>query len=344
MMSLNIQKTQNAISDDLFQRLHPFTLVDRYQAFQFFSYDWNSIAADLEILQTEGFEAVKQVDPYMVVKNNQEVQDGWMGHILPFDLVQESLLQDDVLQIRDVEKRLEELSSQFNDIIETLSPEEKDKPILSDDNSRFVATEVKKELKRILSRVSTPEIELLMTFPSAKKEKLQFIADHPEIAWDAVQPDKSGSYGKTQVNALIRHYQESYRFDDDSLEAKVKRVAAMLEEEKQLSSDVAEMRKELIDKTIETIQTLDNDIAIELLRQKWIQPLINSLQRMPDEVIAQLTERVLRLASKYATTYQDIALRINKAESRLYDLIGQLQGSDADNIGLTEFQKSLNVK
>ena len=183
-----------------------------------------------------------------------------------------------------------------------------------------------------------------MTFPSAKKEKAQFIADHPEIAWDAVQPDKSGSYGKTQVNALIRHYQESYRFDDDSLEAKVKRVAAMLEEEKQLSCDVAEMRKVLIDKTIETIQTLDNDVAIELLRQKWIQPLINSLQRMPDEVIAQLTERVQRLASKYATTYQDIALRINKAESRLYDLIGQLQGSDADNIGLAVFQKTLNVK
>lgn len=344
MMSLNIQKTQTSISDELFLRLHPFTLVDRYQAFQFFSFDWNSIAADLEILQTEGFEAVKQVDPHMVVKNNQEVQDGWMGHILPFELVQESLLQDDVQQIRDVEKRLEELGSQFNDIIESLSPEEKDKPILSDDNSHFVATEVKKELKRILSRVSTPDIELLMTFPSAKKEKAQFIADHPEIAWDAVQPDKSGSYGKTQVNALIRHYQESYRFDDDSLEAKVKRVAAMLEEEKQLSCDVAEMRKVLIDKTIETIQTLDNDVAIELLRQKWIQPLINSLQRMPDEVIAQLTERVQRLASKYATTYQDIALRINKAESRLYDLIGQLQGSDADNIGLAVFQKTLNVK
>ena len=83
------------------------------------------------------------------------------------------LLQDDVQVIRDMEMRMEELTSQFNEIIDSLTPEEKDKPILSDDNSHFVATEVKKELKRILTKISTPEIELLRSFPSKKNEKEQ---------------------------------------------------------------------------------------------------------------------------------------------------------------------------
>lgn len=344
MMSLNVQKTQTTISDDLFRRLENFPLVDRYQAFQFFSYDWDKIAADLEILQTEGFQAVKQIDPRMVEKNKEEIQDGWMGHVLPFELVQEMLLQDDVQVIRDMEMRMEELTSQFNEIIDSMTPEEKDKPILSDDNSHFVATEVKKELKRILAKISTPEIELLRSFPSKKNEKEQFIVNHPELAWNAVEPDKNGKYGKTQVNAMIRYYLENFAFDEDSLEAKVKVVAAMLEEEKSLFADTAQKRRELEDKTIATIQALDDETAIELLRCKWVRPLLASLQRMPGEVITALADKVQHLVTKYATTYQDIAQRISNAESQLFTLIGELEGNKADNMGLSEFKKTLNVK
>lgn len=341
MMTLNIQKTQNNISNELFRRLKPFALVDEYQAFQFFSQDWNHVSSDIEILQTEGFQSVKQVDPRMIEKNKEEVQDGWMGHVLPFELVQEVLLQDDVKEIQLMEQRIEELNGQYNEIIDSLTPEEKDKPILSEDNSHFMATEVKKELKSILSKITTPEIETLLAFPTSKKEKQLFMESHPEIEWDAVQPDKNGNFGKTQVNALIRYYQDKFVFDEESLEAKVKKVAVMLEEEKQLNADISAKRKELTDKTIETIKTLDDTTAVELLRQKWICPLLDSLGRMPSEVVSALAERVDHLAAKYATTYQDIAKRITDAENSLFSLIGELQGNNADNAGLAEFQKSL---
>lgn len=236
MASLNVQQTQTAISDDLFRRLQPFTLVNKYQAFQFFSQDWEHVATDLEILQTEGMDAVRQVDPHMVVKNNREVQDGYEGHVLPFSLVQETLFQDALLTISEKEARLTEIA-------------EEEEP-----------------------------------------------------------------------------------------------TADMKKEEKRLNQELKKLRSELESQTIQAVQAVDEETAIDLLRMKWITPLTASLSRMPAEVIALLTERVRRLAAKYATTYQDIALRINKAESRLYDLIGQLQGSEADNIGLAEFQKTLNVK
>jgi len=341
MASLNIQQTQNAISDELFHRLQPFPLVDDYQAYQFFSQDWEHIATDLEIIQTEGFQAVKLVDPRMVVKNNAEVQDGWMGHVLPFELVQNTLLTDDVKQIEDLEHRLESYPIFYDDIIENLTPEEKEKPILSEDNTKFVATEVKKELKRIYDNVTSPEIELLRTFPSRKSEKDQFILDNPNIHWEVVPKDKSGSYGKTQINSLIRFYQENYYFELDSYESKIKRVANWLEEEKQLIEDLKNRRYELITKTISTINNLDDETAVELLRLKWIRPLTNSLRRMPDEVVSALVYRVKQLAEKYATSYQDIAKRINRAKSQIFMLINELEGSDADNKGLEEFKKTL---
>ena len=159
-----------------------------------------------------------------------------------------------------------------------------------------------------------------------------------------MEPDKNGKYGKTQVNAMIRYYQENFAFDEDSLEAKVKVVAAMLEEERSLLADAAQKRRELVDKTIATIQSLDDDTAIELLRCKWARPLLASLQRMPSEVITTLADKVQHLVAKYATTYQDIAQRISNAESQLFTLIGELEGNKADNMGLSEFKKTLNVK
>ena len=44
-----------------------------------------------------------------------------------------------------------------------------------------------------------------------------------------------------------------------------------------------------------------------------------------------------------AITYQDIANRISKSESRLSALIAELQGDDNDILGLAEFRKTLNV-
>lgn len=51
------------------------------------------------MILTEGKDAVRGVDPNMVVKKDKEVQDGWKGRILPFDLVQKELLRDELAQI-----------------------------------------------------------------------------------------------------------------------------------------------------------------------------------------------------------------------------------------------------
>ena len=85
------------------------------------------------------------------------------------------------------------------------------------------------------------------------------------------------------------------------------------------------------------------DTATHLTDIKWTTPLINSLSRLPEEVIQSLADKVQHLVEKYATTYQDITNRIQSAESRLYDLLGELQGSQADTLGLQQFRQTLNT-
>ena len=86
---------------EIFIRTAKTKLVDQYKAFQILSENWETIAADLEMIQGEGFESIFQVDPNMVIKKKKEdedevteVQEGWKGHILPFELVQEEFHHD----------------------------------------------------------------------------------------------------------------------------------------------------------------------------------------------------------------------------------------------------------
>ena len=148
---VNISKEEAVLSDDIFRRLHNIPLVDAYEAYQILDNNWYRIAIDLEIIQTEGFASVKQVDPNMVIKKkngkDQEVQDGWIGHVLPFELVQTEILSDDLTALKKDEDRLTEIVSSYEEALEELPDEEKDKDFVNDDKTAFVWAEVKKAIK-----------------------------------------------------------------------------------------------------------------------------------------------------------------------------------------------------
>lgn len=151
MQSLIIPREETVLSDEIFSRLKNVPLIDRYQAYQLLDDDWNSIAIDLEVLQAEGFAAVKQVDPNMVIKKksgkDQEIQEGWTGHVLPFDLVQKTLLADDLQALSDKEVRLNDIASDLETQLDELSEEDKEQAFVNDAKDAFVAAEVKKAIK-----------------------------------------------------------------------------------------------------------------------------------------------------------------------------------------------------
>ena len=151
MSGVNISKEEAVLSDDIFGRLKGVPLVDAYEAYQILDNEWNKISVDLEIIQSEGFAATKQVDPNMVVKKkngkDQEVQEGWIGHVIPFELAQQRYLSADVEKIKQAEDRLSEIISGYEEALDELPEEEKDKSFVNDDKTAFVWAAVKKAIK-----------------------------------------------------------------------------------------------------------------------------------------------------------------------------------------------------
>ena len=74
---------------------------------------------------------------------------------------------------------------------------------------------------------------------------------------------------------------------------------------------------------------------------KWIAPLCDSLQAIPESIVAGLEKAVQTLADKYAVTYLELDKQIQASEEALAAMMDDLTGSEFDMKGLGEFQSLL---
>jgi type I restriction enzyme M protein len=347
MASLNISKEEDTLSADIFARLDSIPLISRYEAYQLLHDEWEKISVDLEIIQTEGFNAVKKVNPNMVIKKKdskeEEVQEGWIGHIIPFELVQRTLVVDEYEALKQIEGCLAEISSEYAEILDSLSEEEKDSSVTNESSDAFVAKEVGERLKEIYADVDTQEIKALKSYSalSKKADKLAFISEHDEVVWSNMEPNKDGTYAKKAVNAYLAELQSAFVFPEDSFEAKIVRVNNLMTKEKEAKAKAKVDAAALHIKTKETIGSLSDEQAFELLEKKWIVPLTESIKQLPKLVIHVLVEKIKALSEKYSVTYSAVESKLQEAESTLSTYIDELTGNEYDMKGLSELQALL---
>lgn len=288
METITIAKAETVIADDIFRRMEGLPLVDEYEAYQILDDNWKTISTDLEMIQTEGKEAIIKVDPNMVTKKKDgkesEVQDGFVGHIIPFELVKQTYLKEYLEQINDIENQLSGIQSKYEEFIEAIPEDEKSGDFLSEDNTAFVPKEVAKVTKQY-SKGKKPE----------------------EGSVDEIL---------VQVNVLIN-------------------------KEKELKKQVKELNIELDKKAIAKIENLTEEEQVELLKLKWIAPILVGIENIPGTVISSLTSKVTKLSKKYEETMVDLSDKIESSEKELCAMLDDLTGDEFDIEGLQEFKKLL---
>lgn len=165
MLICNMEEVQNVreeakIGEDIFSRLEGIPLINKYDAYQLLDDVWAEVAVDFDVIKTEGKAALKVVDPNIVEKKDKEVQEGWRGRILPFELVQKEMMNSELGCIVEKEHRVSEISSRYEELIENLCQEDKESDILSDAQDAFNAKAVAAKCKE-LKDASTDEEKAL---------------------------------------------------------------------------------------------------------------------------------------------------------------------------------------
>ena len=278
--SLQIETLLSAL---LFEKLKCLPLVDKYQNYQAFSDNWKVIGTDIEIIQTEGFYATKQVDPVYVIKKKKgkdtEVQDGWCGHILPFELVQKNYFVSELEDISILENRITEIENGLKELIDELG-EDKDKAFVNSEGDGFVKAELTK----------------------AVKNKEDFEND--------------------TYNVLLNAKKLIKELDDDNKKLK-------------------EYKKQLHEKTKETIETLTDEQVFELLKQKWVDTTISNQNLIFSEIISEFTSKVTYLVNKYKVTFEDVENQLSESSNAICSLLTELNGNEYDEKGISELNKLL---
>ena len=311
METLNISQTQQQLAELIREKVQAMPLLDFYTAYQKLDDLWRAdvagIAADLEMIQTEGKQAIKQVDPFMVLKKDSktkkeaEVQDGWVGHILPFELVQAVKLPQELANLKAKESRLTEIAAEMQSILENLSEEEKACPAVNEEGDSFINAEIPKALQQ-------------------------------ELEADGVAIAKKADLTK----AIDKHI-----FAEESLGAKLQAAYKLLAEEKTLKAELKTQSAELHSKTKAAIEALDDAEALDLLRQKWFVPLNAAMCRLPENMLAQFSQKLSALCDKYANTYQHISERKQESAAALAQMMDELTGSEFDLQGIAAWQAIL---
>ena len=163
---------EDALAKEVFARLNGIPLVDPYDAYQVIDDAWQQIDADLEVIQTEGFEAVKRAVPNMVLKKKKgkdvEVQEGWQGYVLPFSLIQKEYLADDLASLDAVSGRIAAIDSDLAEVVEGLSEEDKTElgDALNEAGDAFVPSGIKACLREL--RADGEAAELAATIGSVQ--------------------------------------------------------------------------------------------------------------------------------------------------------------------------------
>ncbi|WP_172567275.1 type I restriction-modification system subunit M [Vibrio fluvialis] len=288
---VNRNQQESELSTELFNRLAPIALIDKYQAYQFLNNQWQIISADLEMMQTEGFTATKQVDPNIVVKKvkgkDTEVQDGYKGHILPFDLVQQTHLSDDLTALAKQENRLVEIASSLEEILEGLSEEDKEQDTVKESKDGFANAEVAKAAKAFLKE--------------QKETKTKFSADSPE-------PEESYKAKIIKANKLID--------EEKALKKAVKeaQVALHLKTKTTIEGLTDQQVNELLH--LKWIAPLSLELAA--MPNAVISQLTSQVQALADKYAVTYSQ----VANEIKTTEQELADMMGELTGNEFDLQG----------------------
>lgn len=287
MNDLNITKTHEIIGEEIFRRLESFSLFDKYEAYQILEDEWSRTSIDLEIIQSEGFQSVKVVDPNLIIRKkdnkDEEVQDGWIGRVLPFKLVQEEFLKSNLEDLQNKEERLLIVESEYLEITESLSEDER---TLINSDETIDQIDIKK------------------------------------------------------VKGFIKESDEDIN-DNESFTSKLIKYVNLIEEEKELKSNIKKSIVELHNLTKTTIESLTDEQALFILNQKWVHSLIESIMKLPDEFERNLITKVNYFDNKYKTTFSEISNEIEEVQESLVVLMDELISDEYNMLGLNEFKSLL---
>ena len=264
MMSVPLAKEEDVLSAELFHSMKGLPILDPYQSYQYLDTAWRKISQDLEVIQTEGQDIIRQVDVLTETKSKGGKSSfEWGGRVLPFDLVQNALLTDEVKALQEGEDRLQEIGSSLESLLDDLDEDVKEgADFLNDAKDSFVAPAVDKTLKA----------------KAASDETLSILKNVKKLFTEEKALKKDLKKGKEDLEAKTKEVIEHLSEDEAKALVKQKWVDALLKELAQQQTDQLEDFGKKLEALTEKYSITLSDLGEEIQQtEKEVQGMLDDL-------------------------------------------------------------------
>lgn len=264
MMSVPLAKEEDVLSAELFHSMKGLPILDPYQSYQYLDTAWRKISQDLEVIQTEGQDIIRQVDVLTETKSKGGKSSfEWGGRVLPFDLVQNALLTDEVKALQEGEDRLQEIGSSLESLLDDLDEDVKEgADFLNDAKDSFVAPAVDKTLKA----------------KAASDETLSILKNVKKLFTEEKALKKDLKKGKEDLEAKTKEVIEHLSEDEAKALVKQKWVDALLKELAQQQTDQLEEFGKKLEALTEKYSITLSDLGEEIQQtEKELQGMLDDL-------------------------------------------------------------------
>ena len=153
--------------------------------------------------------------------------------------------------------------------------------------------------------------------------------------------DDNTAFVSKEVGKIAKQYAKGKEPEPGSLDSILVRADSLIKHESSIKKELKRANNELHLDTKEKIETLSEKEQAEMLKRKWISPVIEEISKIPEEVISELSSKVSTLAKKYEETLVDLSEKIETSEKDICSMLDDLVGDEFDIKGLQEFKKLL---
>lgn len=277
----NLTDLKSKMLDEIKDILSQFNNVDQYAGYQIVADLWqNSLEADEELIAGNGFyESGRTRKPNMVEKGSgskrHKVQDGWLGAIVPNDLIADELYSDMQDHINDLITKVDNIESELGDLVEAAK---------SEDTPEYDA------LFDVLKKNDDDEPQ--DSFENKKVKAALKEATKGTDEYDYLHQVSFNVWRKTKVNREIK------KANADLKEAIYARI-------EQLTND--EIDRLMKDKWFENIES-----SISKLVKHSLESDLQTLQELNDryaETISELDDEISKVESEFEDLLKDLVVK-----------------------------------
>lgn len=277
----NLSSLKDEMFDDIKNILLKFDNVDQYEGFQIVADLWEKyLQSDTEIIAGSGFyEAGRTRVPNMVTKGSgkkkYQKQEGWIGEIIPNELIADTLYSDQQSEINDLSEKCSDIENQLSDLLESAKSED---------------TEENDALFDVIKR--NKDDELQDSFDSKKVKSALKEADKGTQEYDLLHKVDTLMTNKSKANRSIKQKEK------DLQEAIYERIIHLTDEEiDQL------VFKKWFDGFVDKV----SDLAIKPLNDD-----LNTLQKLNDrysDTLSDIDKEIDQAESEFEDLLKDLVVK-----------------------------------